>query len=107
MLSSELRSIEQEQAQNRGYIVWKCPIHTEQEEQTYANRTGWAKGCGHWCIMTTKYDRVPRVFQSSPCPIASCRKRTRKVGLMTYFSNQLDALQYIRLKQQQEQEEEE
>jgi len=53
--------------------------------------------------MTTKHGRVPEIFQTSPCK--KCFKRTRQVGLMSYFDNELDALLYIERKKSQEEEE--
>jgi len=61
------------------------------------------KGCGHWNRMTTKHIGVPEIFQTSPCK--KCFKRTRQVGLMSYFDNELDALLYIERKKSQEEEE--
>jgi len=53
--------------------------------------------------MTTKHIGVPEIFQTSPCK--KCFKRTRQVGLMTYFESELDALLYIERKKSEGEEE--
>ena len=83
----------------RGHIVWKCPVLNDDSTLRPAGLTP-RKGCGHWNRMTTKHRRVPEIFQTSPC--AKCLKRTRKVGLMTYFDNLLDAMLYIDRKRNEE-----
>jgi len=86
----------------RGHICWACPIMKDDSTLKPAGLTP-RKGCGHWNRMTTKHGRVPEIFQTSPCK--KCFKRTRQVGLMSYFDNELDALLYIERKKSQEEEE--
>jgi len=88
--------------ENRGHVVWKCPVLDDNDKLKPAGRTP-RKGCGHWNRMTTKHGRVPEIFQTSPCK--KCFKRTRQIGVMTYFDNQLDALLYIERKKQEEEDE--
>jgi hypothetical protein len=91
-----------EYTQNRGLIVWNCPILKEDSTLRPAGLTP-RKGCGHWNRMTTKHGRVPEIFQTSPCK--KCFKRTRQIGNMYYFDNELEALLFIEQKKLEEEEE--
>jgi len=76
---------------NRNYIVWKCPILSEEDNLLPAGRKP-KQGCGKMNIMTTAHSSIKKNTQTSPC---SCGKRNRRKGLMYFYTDYNDALKQM------------